>query len=277
MTPDRTFTPKTKGSVMKIVSWNAHEGNLDPRQVEDLIQTEDPDVICLQEVSTQLRRHLKSPYIRRRYPYSAFAIDHIMASIRGHTPAFLVILSRFPFEGKQTKYRHEKEQKRKLLSRVLGWRECIEHHEVNICVDGSIWKIINLHIACAVSLEEKLKQFHRAAGHFNVEGITIVCGDFNIIVTPEWWHLPRYAFRSLVDREHEIADMLLGDEQAIFAQRLVELGMHDPFRGQKTHPLSGLPLDKIIIPRPLVAQSTSWIIPHTFGSDHFPLVVKKET
>lgn len=261
---------------LKVVSWNADCNNGDPRQIQSLIEDEDPDVLCLQEVSEALKKQIESPFITELYPYSTFATDHQMDGPLGlfdRTPAYLLILSKRPFEGTPFRYTHKRVRDRILLARLRGWHECIEHHGVDISVQGTVIRILNVHIACADTFRNKKKQLGRVIRHFNTNGLNVVCGDFNITTEPKPKYFARYLFRWLL-RTHSIQELLQGNERKKFSKIVKKVGICDMFCNHITHPASGLSLDKILISARLTDDLDFRMSEKMYGSDHFPLVIK---
>lgn len=258
---------------MKLVSWNICCDNGNPRAINELVENENPDILCLQEVSESLLKQLG--LLNKQYPFSTQAVDHYVDGFLGlfhRKPSYLIILSKIPFEGDGIRYVHKKSGVRTILARVCGWHECVEHQGVDIIIQGTIWRILNIHIGCADKPKRKQMQFERVVQYFNSTGVTIVCGDFNIITTPEPSHLPRYIYRKLV-KTHSIKDLLVGDIQEKFARRFKELGMKDFFRGMVTHPDSGMSLDKILVPIEFTTYCEYSVSSEMYGSDHLPLIV----
>lgn len=258
---------------MKIVSWNVCCDNGDPRGVEQLIAETNPDVLCLQEVSEPIKRHIES--MGDKYPYVTWAIDHYSHGLLGlskSVPSYLATLSRFPFEEKPIRFKHRRSKTRIALAYFRGWHECIEHQGINILEKNAKWKILNIHVACADTVANKRAQFKRAVPHRDMSAHTVVCGDLNIIPTPEIKHLAKYLMRRIV-RTQSLRDLPLGHEQKMFAQMFDELGLHDLFKDQVTHPDSGIALDKILIPKTLVSKCSHEMLTETLGSDHRPLTI----
>jgi len=144
---------------------------------------------------------------------------------------------------------------------------------VDIDVGGAIFRILNIHISCADTLRNKQRQFRRAIEHFSPDGTTIVCGDFNVTISLEPKHLPHYIVRR-ISKALPIRDMLQKRAQAIFAQTVAEIGMHDVFHDKVTYPDDDLSLDSILVPEKLVEESEFAVSPNTYGSDHLPLILE---
>ncbi len=161
--------------------------NDNPENLGKLVTKKIPYVIILQEVSPESLEYIKNSEICNIYPYQTFAVDHRIPrrfGFRKAEIAYLVILSRIPFEGKLIKHVHKRTRGRTMLAFAQGIHECVEHHGIDICIKGVMWRIINVHIACADTFENKQKQISEAFGNFNSDGPTIVGGDFNITESP---------------------------------------------------------------------------------------------
>ncbi len=258
-----------------IVSFNVDCDNRDPERIKRLVAFQKPDIICLQEVPEELRQHLEIN-LSNEYPHQSSAVDHFSNGLLGlHTQkrSYLMILSRVPFLG-EIRHTHKSTGKRTLLARVRGWQECVEHQGVDVEIHGTLFRIINLHVACAETEKNKLRQFRRAVRHhLEHDGLTIICGDFNVTTTPLVRHLPAYLLRRIYSR-YSIQEMIQQRELKIFARIVEKKGLCDVSGDGVTHPDSGLSLDKILVSREIHHASEAVVCPHQFGSDHLPQAIR---
>ena len=262
---------------LTIVSFNVDCDNHDAKRIQALIDDCNPDILCLQEVSQQLRPRLEN-LLTKRYPYVDVAIDHLADGYFGLAPerthSHLMIFSRVPFVNPALKHVHVPIGNRTLFGYFRGWHECREHHGVDIVVQDTHIRVINLHIACAATPKNKWRQLkHAVRYHIKYHGEAIICGDFNITRKLVFGHAFVYAIRRVLKSRFSMQKMLQGRELPLFARIIAKRNLHDVCGEGITHPISGLELDKILASKSLHAVSRPIFFHKRYGSDHLPLGV----
>ena len=256
-----------------LMSWNVDDKRDDDflGELLRLIAEMRPEIICLQEVPERFLEALASAPISAQYPNFTFAIDqHKDGGYLGpscpRTTSYLVILSKreHPFE-EVFEYTHGR-PKETLFSEATGWDECIQHHGVNIKINGKSLRIINVHFGCAATYRDKRKQFRVVTKEHFIPDHTIVCGDFNTTITLE----PRHLLLHLVGRWFSARDILQARAQRHFAKAAGKHGLQDLFCNTETYIGTGLSLVGILIPKRLVDKIEYWALSETRGSDHAP-------
>lgn len=264
-----------------LVSWNVYSGNGDfIDQLLRLIRRYKPDVLCMQEVPEKYLKQLADIY-----PYMRYAIDyHEEHYVRSHAqvPAYfampprsthyLVILSKLPFESEFVE-RHSREEALTEFAQTAGWHECVEHHGVDVHIEGVTWRIINIHVGFADTYQNKLAQFRKI-----VESLTtpngIIMGDANItnsLGRADFFHyLAHRAFFRKYSIKDRIQNRALGD----FARVVQQHELHSGFANRVTYPGTKLSLDNAFVPQHLASMFAFEIGEEAFNSDHLPLIIR---
>lgn len=261
-------------TVATFVSWNVHSGNGDfLRQLKRLINRYDPDVLCLQEVP---ERHLEE--LKSIYPFMESAIDyhedHYVGRRLGRSPRsthYLVILSKFPFENQLTE-KHERNGEYTEFAQAAGWHECVEHHGVDVLIEGTLWRILNIHVGFADTYQNKLAQFRRMVDSLTIPN-GIILGDANITNSLGRIHLLHFLAHLALFRKWSIGNRIQNKALGDFARVIEQHELHSGFANRITYPGTSLSLDNAFVPQHLASMFSFEVGEERYNSDHLPIIV----
>jgi endonuclease/exonuclease/phosphatase family metal-dependent hydrolase len=255
---------------MKIYSWNILYRNRELDRAFEFISHTDFDIFCLQEVPEEFLARLKSLPL-----HIAYRSDMEKKFREKTVPMYNVILSKLPITAQGEIPFADYWHLLPLHSRIFTWfMKPFGFSKVSnrgglyadITIKGASVRVFCLHLILAHPAL-RLKEFERAMLEHNKVRPTIVCGDFNILekphITPLNWLLGG-----------RVTDILLyGRERFTIEKRFVEHELHNPLRGEVTHPLSFSQLDHILVSR-IFSIKTAEVVPDRIGSDHHPIHVE---
>lgn len=248
---------------MKIFSWNILYQNKKLDEAFEFIRSADFDVFCLQEVPARFLERL------RTLPVHLAAIQEAEVMTRRiEDTIYTVTLSRYPIE--RTQEIPLPKPPRSLFSRFMfligiwgfakGARQaCV----TDIASPLGPIRIFNLHLSLTYP-ELRAEEFERSMLSHSPRLRAIVCGDFNILESPQIsllnWLLGG-----------RITDMLFWTrERTEIEDRFIAHELTNPLRGMNTHPISRSQLDHILVSRALSVEGAR-VIPERHGSDHHPI------
>lgn len=255
---------------MKIYSWNILYRNKELDRAFAFIATTDFDIFCLQEVSPDFLKRLQT------LPYSiAFQAERKMLFRKTILPSFLVILAKLPIVAHGAipfaDFDSSTPLRTRLWMKIMLSRFFVKMHDRNgmytdVSMTAGSVRVFNLHLSLGYPAV-RLKEFERAMLEHNPTRPTIVCGDFNILesphITPLNWLLGG-----------RVIDILrYGRERITIEKRFVEHELHNPLRGQVTHPISQSQLDHILVSH-LFSIKNAEVLRDRMGSDHHPIRVE---
>jgi len=258
--------------IMRIVSWNIYFRNKDFDRAYRFIESLDFDVLCLQEVPEEFLARLKAlPYHIR----SSVDVDRYFN--KGTVRNYLVILSKHPIGATKTfsfdlPYIPPRTKVFMKALRPLGWSK----------IDGRTALIADIElpsfakpvrVACLHLLlahpSVRYREFERTMETMGEVREKILCGDFNIIESPQ---------ASLVSWAHggTVLDTLLWKrERAMIQKRFAHYQLVNPHLNLRTHPFSRSQLDHILVSGHMKIK-TSGVMEDRTGSDHLPIFVELE-
>jgi len=245
---------------MKILSWNIWSENKSYGTATRLIRKQKPDIICLQEVSSNMLKKLQglSGY------QCVVATDFYYVKTKRKTLFHLVILSKFPIiQHKQ--FPLQIKQFASLVSQFFPHEESIEGHYIDVVSKGRLIRIANAHLPSFTSPKARMQQLETIINYRDPTFPFILCGDFN---TFGLLHI-----NLMVGLFYNYAwEEFLTDEQILFYKILKKEKLVSILKGT-THPWLGLQLDHIILEKGVRILKKA-ILDSTHGSDHQPLFTK---
>lgn len=247
---------------MKVLSWNVWSENVSIGKVLRFLKKQNPDIICLQEVSKKLLQKLK-----KLSKYELFyATDfYYVKSAKKKVPYFLVILSKIPVTG-HTAFPIPTVQYDSIVSQIFGLEECIEGQYIDIMQKEKKIRIFNVHFQSYVRPRIRLRQFESVIRQFSDASQNIICGDFN---TFGFWH-----FNVVVGWIYNYSwEEFFMDEKSLLEGMLKKYKLVNIFNWEVTYPWLGAQLDFIVTEK-RAKISHKRVFTETFGSDHRPLFIK---
>ncbi len=242
--------------MLKCVSWNIYKDNKDQiKSFETMLGLEDPDIICLQEVSPKLLDYLKNDQ-------SIYEVESCQDfKWKKSFVAYLVILSKSKILHNYTSQIHNKKVG-SLLARHNGIREPREFHFVDLVIqDDFILRVINLHLEVATGAKRRQEEFYNTLSNLSNHIPNVICGDFNIFANPLLNIFIGWAFNfGLTD--------YLALERGKFEKIFNKFGLKNLLYKKITYPKFRLQLDHILIDNKLTAKR-SQVSTNLHGSDHY--------
>lgn len=243
------FTPRpqpvsaeTNVGQLKVMTFNVHYSNRNTKNIADLIRTEKPDIIALQEVTEELAAPLLLE-LAADYPHN----------LNDNSWGFpLILLSRYPLVAQ-----------RRLPKVQRSIQAAVEIPQGDV----TIWNVHNFVTVDHVGWESQKRTLNAIAQEIEADGKpVIVLGDFNTTDQSENYYL---ITDSLTDVHHAVGrgfgftypetDVLDKIPWAPWYVQLLHLAQ-PIFR-----------IDYIFVSDHFVPQETH-VIPNGFGSDHRPVV-----
>lgn len=242
--------------MLKCISWNIYKDNKDQiKSFETMLGLEDPDIICLQEVSPELLDYLKNNQ-------SVYEVESCQDfKWKKSFVAYLVILSKVKILHNYTSQLHNKKVG-SLLARHNGIREPREFHFVDLVIqDDFILRVINLHLEVATGAKRRQEEFYNTLSNLSNHIPNVICGDFNIFANPFLNIFIGWAFNfGLTD--------YLALERGKFEKIFNKFGLKNLLYKKITYPKFRLQLDHILIDSKLTAKK-SQVATNLHGSDHY--------
>jgi endonuclease/exonuclease/phosphatase family metal-dependent hydrolase len=248
---------------MKIISWNAWVHNSDQiGNLQKLIHTENPYLICLQEANVDCLNYVQN---QTKYHYIS-AIDHYSFRHKPKDEFYLIILSKSPILNKSQEYKFSVGHLTgfSIWEKLNRWHESVEFCYVDVLVNGQKCRFFNVHLELACGPLTRLRQLEECFQYFHPSLDNFICGDLNIYAHPLlnlWigWLMGFKPHEYFINERHMM--------EQIFAQN----GLQNPHRRLITYPKYRLQLDHILSPvkRPVVAR----VLKSKFGSDHQPIEI----
>ena len=221
----------------------------------------DADVMCLQEVPTDVVRAMKK--------HKGLYIAEAKAQHRGRNRMQTrnVILSKYPIKEKGSLLLPG-DEKPSIKSRLTKKGGPLEFQYVDIKLGSKKVRIFNSHLECNTSPRMRVKQFEHVLEASHRSGVNMYCGDFNIY--GEWYVNLLVGYIS----NYKLDD-ISKSERKLFGQLFREHQLNNVFRGTVTYPRFRLQLDHILVPSgvPVVSKV---VHKKRYGSDHRPIAVEVE-
>ena len=246
---------------LKIFSWNIYCHNRSFKSAITFLDAQKADVMCLQEVPTEIVRRLK----KRKGIYLCEAKARRRGRKRIKTRN--IILSRYPIKESKS-FSFDEEEKLSIKSRITGLSGPLEFQYIDIKLGKHKVRIFNSHLECNTSPRIRVEQFKQMLKASHKNCINIYCGDLNIY--GEWYinlfvgYISNYKLRDISLSERELFDKLFRKHDLL-----------NVFYGCVTYPILQLQLDHILIPNhiPII---TKRVFRRRRGSDHKPIMVEVE-
>lgn len=247
-----------------MISWNIWCKNKEQASsIRELIQSCNPDIICLQEVSQE-----GLDYIQSLDDYHHIhAIDYVSHKSGQKKEYYLVILSKHTIDNthkNKESVRHITQPS--LWDKINRWEESMEFQYADICYENIHYRIFNIHLEISAGPKTRLAQFDQIIPLLDPSKVSLVAGDFNIfarwfIGIPFGW---LFGFSLQEAMVHE---------RKIFEQHFEDLGFCNIFRQKITYPRYRLQLDHILTPKDLDVRQYN-VIKDMKKSDHHPISIE---
>lgn len=243
---------------MRVASWNVLNTNNDTARLRRFVETVDADVIALQELTPAHIAALRNLRVGHLYLAEDFAE-------RGET-SFLGILSRTPaLHIRALDHNPGRNTSDSLLGNRMQWIECLQSQSVVVATGLGPVCVVNLHLSCAVSPQQRKTELQATAPHFSGVEKVVVCGDFNSFARP--WLNPLIGW-ALGFRPRDRGC----DERAEIRNFAAQHGLRQAFPSAITFPRFGLHLDHVLVRGMNIPSGR--VYESTFGSDHRPVVAE---
>jgi endonuclease/exonuclease/phosphatase family metal-dependent hydrolase len=246
---------------LKVFSWNMYCKNRNFDGALKFLQSIEADVMCLQEVPTEIAREMKK--VRGWHVTEAKARHRGRKRIKTRN----VIVSKYPVKSKGGDAFAD-EEKRAIKSRISGLCGPLEFQYIDIKVGSRKVRIFNSHLECNTSPRMRVEQFKQVLDLSHKSSVNIYCGDLN---TYGQWYLN--IFVGYISN-YKLAD-ITQSEKKLFRELFKEHQLHNVFHGQVTYPLFQLQLDHILIPDDMKVVDKQ-VYKKRYGSDHRPICVEVE-
>ena len=237
---------------MKLISWNIKIKNKKFRKGFDFILKQNPDVICLQEVSNPALEYWKNT------KYNIYSVRNSLGKKKSR---YKLILSKKKGTSHSfiTQNFEIKSPWRKLSNFKFGFDK--ELHN-GIYVDFNNLRIINLHLdACSGPVYRNI-QLRKALRYIAPKKNNIVCGDLNsygnILINSLLWPPLRYPFKHISANEKKELYKLFKEHK-----------LRDIFKGEKTYVMGPLrfQVDHFLLTKKIKVISKK-VYRKKYNSDH---------
>lgn len=248
---------------LTINTWNVSRHNKNLLQDLKHIESEGPDIICLQEFPAE-----KLNLLAELTDYTFVQADEkfIAKKPKRSTSLKLITLSKLPISC-HTIIRHEAMPYKPW--RYINFKSLdisflyidIEHPQI-----GPI-RLFNVHFECVTSPSVRISRFLQVTANFSHYKTNIICGDFNNFGKPwinlfVWWFYRNYSFKEIFQ-----------DEKKIFQQHFEKQNLYNHFNNSKTFRKIPFQLDYILTP-PSIMVLEQKVLSFNHGSDHNPILLK---
>ncbi|MDE2078858.1 MAG: endonuclease/exonuclease/phosphatase family protein [Patescibacteria group bacterium] len=250
---------------MNIYSWNVWYRNQTPDKAFAYIRDLDFDVLCLQEVSADFLKRLKTlPF------YLVFDTDITFFSDKRSRTIYTVILSRHPIQKSgKVAFPEPKSTLRAAVSfKVRGWWKGLrDRGAVYADIDfpnGKV-RIFSMHLTLS-SPSARMRELTLIRSSLPKDFPVVLAGDLNIIehalVKPLSWFLGAPIRESTPWHR----------ERARVETQFKELRLKNPLRRKVTHGFSQSQLDHVLVPEEWEVVDAR-VSRKKYGSDHRPVFV----
>ena len=251
---------------MKIISWNLWIDNTNQiRSVKNLLQTLEPEIVCLQEVTSITLEYLKL--------LDNYQLCHCLDFTRPLNPqrpgnehglaSYLVILSKYKIDRCHCEAIHN-DNPNTFLAKLKGINKPREFQFVDIVFNERRYRIFNIHLEMATGSKRRLEEFNNVLKHKQLGQFNIFCGDFNIFSRPLLNFVIGWGL-NLKGREYFM------NERRQFNRIFAYYNLINVFKRRVTYPRFRLQLDHILIPNNL--QVKAYKVLSSSSSDHRAIAV----
>lgn len=254
---------------MQIYSWNVYCFNTKVKEVCSFIEQLDFDVLCLQEVTPQLLAHLQQMSFNLTYHVDVIRLFPNKRKEKN----YVVILSKHPIQNEGTLQFFDFPfplHTRLFITfmRLFKWSFITERGAVyaDIIIGGRSVRIFSVHLTLW-GPHNRQKEFEAVIGHIQPGTSAIVCGDFNVI---EYGPMKLLNWLLGAPLSHALPWY---PERDLFEERFANAELHNPLKGQVTHPFSRSQLDHILVTKDLNVNR-AWVHAERHGSDHCPVAIE---
>ncbi|TRZ51398.1 endonuclease/exonuclease/phosphatase family protein [bacterium] len=245
---------------MRVISWNIRKNNRRAKKAVQFALTQKPDVLCLQEVSQHILKHL------RDIPGYSVHASYDFISKNPKRNGYTVTVTQYPVTY-EIGIPYDDQSSKSILDLFLYkklFRSIEQHNAILITVQTALGPlyIVNTRLSCVVNTRDRLIKFQNLISNVPTNIPTIFCGDYNVVDSQLINRLTGWL------RGFKRPDYLL-NERKEFEMLFTKHNLVNIFRGRSTSvfnvPL--LQLDHILIPNSLNVQKKA-IFKKRFGSDH---------
>lgn len=244
---------------MKIVNWNLWDNNNNIKKSLNHVFSNQPNIVCLQEFDEKFKYHLQD------YPDYDFFFSNdfeISRNKKKTTDKYkLVIGTKKQIRCTKNKIIFRKRKKPNIIKKLTGWKECLEFQYIDFKFNKKKIRLFNIHLSCAASHYDRIKEFRKILKEFKKDRINIICGDFNIFGKPSYNFLIGWLFGFSL-KEQFI------NERKEFEDLFSRYGFKNIFKSFVTYPLFLLQPDHILIPNEIKVKNHSRNKKSIIYSDH---------
>lgn len=255
---------------MKIASWNICADN--KFQIENiiyLVSTHNPDIVCLQEITLETIKKIKSQKYFENFDIS-YCLDfekNILKKGSSNQQSFyyLVILSKHKLQNKFSDIFNNNPLKMSLASKHFGIHKPRHFQFIDLIYTNNNGeklplRVFNLHLEVAGGSTRRIQEFKQAIEKHDQNSINVYCGDLNIF-TKIWLNiLVGWGFRFSL-KEYFI------NERRSFNRIFNSYKLANHFKKTKTFPKFRLQLDHILTPS-FIHIKSKVVSRNTLDSDH---------
>lgn len=251
---------------MKIVTWNIFRHNKKIIELLSYIVEYDPDVLCLQEVSSEDLCKVEQfcEHCNLKISKQFFVGKLKETSIH----LYNVIITKHNVQG-YCSIAHDSTN----IKMPLRYRYGFSHLDINslyidlLCLDGNKYRIFNVHFECVASPTIRLRRLAQMRSNFCDDSINIIAGDFNTFANP----IISAAVAPLYSN-FSFGDFFINERKA-FKREIDRIGMMNPFQGESTFKYIRGQYDYIVIPKSLKVLN-KFKLSRDVGSDHYGLFLE---
>jgi endonuclease/exonuclease/phosphatase family metal-dependent hydrolase len=245
---------------MKTLSWNILKNNKDQiSSFNKIVEKENPDILCLQEVNTALLKYLQS--INKWIVYTAKDfLDN-----RGET-YYLVTLLKHNFNIVHFQIKSTLPVSNAVITnyyKIKPFREILIVEFIN---KNQNYYILNYHLEIACGPGKRIHDFNNGISGLNKNNNIIACGDFNIFSNFFTAILVGWCFG------YKFKDYYI-NERKLFEKKFRELNLTNIFKNKITFPLLRLQLDHILVSSNTIIDS-KYVSRKLYNSDHYYITIK---
>lgn len=201
---------------MKLITWNVNNANLYLKRLLTLIDENNPDVLCLQEVPENF---LDKIYSKTEYSWVTI---YDSKSNKPNKSMYILIGSKYKIINKGHKYLTE--GNKSFLSSIYYVKftfreEYIGINYIDIEINNKPYRIVTFRMSTAIGPTDRLKHMETVFNEIVIPGRTIIAGDFNVFKNPVFiWlfgFLRGYTLKEHFMKEYEKFNQMLTEKHFV--------------------------------------------------------------